>query len=58
MKAENCREHETYVEFVVRGETIWVDKTKNNVIKCAIDTERLTIIETPPTNTKKGKKKS
>ena len=56
MEAENCREHETYVEFVVRGETKWVDKTKNNVIKCAIDIERLTIIETPSTNMKKERK--
>ena len=54
--AEECESNQTFVEFVVRGETKWVDKTKNHVIKCAIDTERLTICAMPPTTMKKERR--
>ena len=52
--AEECEGNQIFVEFVVRGETKWVDKTKNHVIKCAIDTDMLTVCATPPTTMKKN----
>ena len=44
-EVENRREDQSYVEFVVRGEIEWVDKTKNNVIKNAVDIDQLTLVE-------------
>ena len=48
-------EEQSFVVFVVSGEAEWIDNSSENTIKCAVDNERLTVVEPPPIDMKKSR---